>query len=276
MRKISRNTELEVCTPEEVWGVRLAHGTVRGAPSVVVEMRGVPEGLLDVLRCTRCGTVLETVRDLRRRERWDEIGVRADAQKHNEKLLDLWAARHQDCISNTLEPAPEIIAVRDRLVERAARDVKTGQVFPATARIVLDTGGAEPELVALPYGQPPFRSRQEKRVRIERMKAVARDYLRRSDVEILGAVGVCEAWYSSEEEAGRALELPSEATGAREGIVAEVRSEQATQLRVAPIERASGVPNAGHGKLVEPPISGTPEHSRMLDGLLAPDATRRG
>lgn len=282
MRKISRNTTLEICVPAHVWGICLAEKTASAASSVVVERRAVPEGLLDIGRCNQCGAVVEVLHDLRERKHWDGVGVRADARGQdqadargqNEEFLKHWAARHHECSSPIPEPPSELTSVRNDLVDQAARAVKKGEVSPATARIVLDTPGPGSRLVALPYGDPPFRDRIEKRERIEKMKALARDFLRQSDAEVLGAVAVCEAWYGPEEEAGAALELPSEQNGAQEGVVAEVRTPRGTHLSVSPIERASGVPGAGHGKLVKPEIAGTPGHSRMLDGLLASDASR--
>lgn len=270
--------ELDPCTPPHLWGITLTEGQPEGASHVIIQRVGVPEGGLDIARCTGCGAIVEVLHDLRNVSAWDGTGVRTEASPDGStesSIFDLWLPYHRDCGSDpSRDPAfdSRLVEVRDKEVARASRNLSSGEDIPVSAALVIARSDDETDVVRVPYHQLDFESRDEKRVQLELIKALTREWLRDGDEEVLGAVATFEGWFLSSDGEEAEMRPPSEHPDRKEGLGVEIRSRSGTELRLAPIERTSGVPDEGPGTVEESKIIGTAGWSRLLDGLLAADS----
>lgn len=274
------NNDTDQNTPDIEWGECLGVATVDGIPHIRVRATAVPEGVLEVYRCMRCGGIEEILFHLGYLDESDSYALKRLVSSAREDVNERWIPEHRDC-GNLDDPSLENLPDRLREARRLALDqarqsIREGEPVPVNIVVLLaEQDGSDLVLPVRFDGIGRYNDRQRRR-KYEREKARVRKKLQNSDVERIGALAVGEAWYV-EGDGEHCVEnvAPSRLPERKEALVLEVRSPDYTYVSFAPIRRHEAGAHEGPGELGEIRNQMVGAWSRLVDGLLATRRPRR-
>lgn len=263
-------------------GQVLFAGTTSDMPHVEAEARVAEEGMLVLVRCTRCGgrdAYLVTDTQLADRTAASEStsGAVVSSREAARVRGARWQADHAECRTAPraqVLPA-EVAALADRRVSEVEEVLRGGgRVRPMLTLLLADGTRADFGLAHLPAGTQA--GGDERSAAIARVHAEARAHVRRTAEEAVAALIVSEAWgvvvdpahASSSSEHG-VYRAPSQAPTRRDLLMVLVATPSVTFHGMAPIDRIDGGRGSGRGQVTPPTLRALTGQAPLIDGVLA-------
>lgn len=249
--RLVRLTQHVPCVvPREKWGTPIGGIGENGAGPVTGAVIWVPEGILIRAGCVECGAQYERVIALPDSKLATRQYLEQAMEDPMEEFSRNWLPRHRPkCTESNAGLPAELLELRDEYEQRAERLVGRGDLVPAEAVLLFESGNR----LSVPF-QPAIDARAEDRresnISIELGKAGVRQFLRRSEEDLVGAVFVGESW-QSRPPFGEELPLPSEDPDREEGVIAQAVTREFGHTRFHLIEREEEGSESGPGELAD-------------------------